>query len=117
VPKYKLVVLSSPVKGREEEYNAWYTNQHLDDVVAIPGFASAQRLKLHQPVTGEYKNPYLAIYEMDAEDPQSAMKALTDVVAGGGMFITESLDLSTIQCAIFEVCSPEVAGRKETTPA
>ena len=117
MPKYKLVVLSSPVKGREAEYNDWYTNQHLDDVVAIPGFSAAQRLKLHQTVTGEYKNPYLAIYEMDAEDPQSALKALNDVVGSGGMFITESLDLATIQCAVFEVCSPEVSAPKEKAPA
>lgn len=117
MPKYKLVVLSSPVKGREEEYNAWYTNQHLDDVVAIPGFATAQRLKLHKPVTGEYNNPYLAIYEMGAEDPDAAMKAMTDVVSSGGMFITESLDLATIQCAIFEVCSGEVTAPKEKAQA
>ena len=27
--KYKLVVMSFPVEGREREYNEWYDNVHL----------------------------------------------------------------------------------------
>jgi hypothetical protein len=113
--KYKLVVLSKPVKGREDEYNDWYSNQHLDDVVAIPGFASALRMTHLTPVSGEFDLKYLAIYDMDAEDPQDALKALTDTAAAG-MFISEALDLTTLQCAVFEVCSNEV-GAKAKTPA
>ena len=30
-----LVVLSSPVEGREDEYNEWYSNVHLREVVEI----------------------------------------------------------------------------------
>jgi hypothetical protein len=114
--RYKLVVLSNPVKGREAEYNDWYSNQHLDDVVAIPGFASALRLKHLTPVSGEFDLKYLAIYDMDAEDPQAALSALTKATEGG-MIISEALDLTTLQCAVFEVCSSEVTAPPQKTPA
>jgi hypothetical protein len=114
--KYKLVVLSNAVKGREDEYNDWYSNQHLDDVVAIPGFASAVRLKHLTPVSGEFDLKYLAIYDIDAEDPQMALKALNDTSAAG-MFISEALDLTTLKCAVFEVCSDEVGAPKEKATA
>ena len=31
-----------PIAGREDEHNGWYTDRHLQDVLAAPGFASAQ---------------------------------------------------------------------------
>jgi hypothetical protein len=113
--RYRLVVLSNAVKGREDEYNNWYTHQHLDEVVAVPGFATALRMKLLQPVAGEYEHKYLAIYDIDADNPDDAIEALKDS-ASSNMFISEALDLDTIKCAVFEVCSPEIAA-KEKAPA
>ncbi len=37
MPHYAYVVHSNPVAGREDEYNDWYSNRHLADVVAVPG--------------------------------------------------------------------------------
>ena len=39
---YYFFVFSNPVAGHEDEYNRWYDQQHAPDVVAIPGFVSAQ---------------------------------------------------------------------------
>jgi hypothetical protein len=41
-----LVVLSDPTEGAEDEYNAWYTTEHLPEVLDIPGFVSAQRYRV-----------------------------------------------------------------------
>lgn len=66
---YKFVVLTNAVAGREAEFNDWYTNTHLPDVMAIPGVVSAERFEL-----AEYqRNPqqpfrYLAIYEIETDD-------------------------------------------------
>src|SRR5690606_19186746 len=49
VKNYAYVVLSNPVPGRDQEYNDWYSNRHLADVVAVPGFVSAQRFRLVDP--------------------------------------------------------------------
>jgi hypothetical protein len=43
---YTLVVLSNPKPGRERAYNDWYDHQHVADVLRVPGFQTAQRLKL-----------------------------------------------------------------------
>lgn len=48
------VVYSNPVEGREQEYNDWYSNQHLNDLLAIPGVISARRFKLSGTQIGEW---------------------------------------------------------------
>lgn len=69
--RYKLIVLSDPVEGGEDEYNDWYSNQHLQDIVALDGFVTAQRFKLLDPgPDGIGVVPparYLAVYEIDGD--------------------------------------------------
>ena len=110
--RYKLVVLSDATADREDEYNRWYSDEHLSDVVAVPGFTSAIRLKLHTVVGGEFKNRYLALYEMTDDDPAVTLELLQAVVDRGEMKISGALDEPGVQCAVFEVCSPEVAEPK-----
>ena len=73
---YKLVVLSEPTPGQEDEYNRWYNDVHLGEVVRVPGFVSAQRFSLHTPMGGEFPHKYLSIYEIDCDDPQQVLDAL-----------------------------------------
>jgi hypothetical protein len=47
----------------EEEFNAWYDDEHLAERLAIPGFLSAQRWIADVP-PGHGK--YLATYELDS---------------------------------------------------
>jgi hypothetical protein len=68
--KYAYVVFSEPTPGQEAEYNRWYNEQHLGDVLKIDGFVAAQRFKL-APKPGEAPGAtpkYLAIYEIDSQD-------------------------------------------------
>jgi primosomal replication protein N len=44
--RHILVVMTNAVEGKDQEFNHWYSNVHLGEVVAIPGFVSAQRYKL-----------------------------------------------------------------------
>ena len=43
VETYDFLVFSGAAAGHEDEYNKWYNEQHALDVVAVPGFVSAQR--------------------------------------------------------------------------
>jgi hypothetical protein len=89
---FALVVFSNPVAGREDEYNEWYSNRHLSDVLRVPGFKSAQRFKLAQnDPAAPWK--YLAIYEFEAENPAAAMKALTVRAGTPEMVISDAMDL------------------------
>jgi hypothetical protein len=94
--RYIYVVLSSPREGREDEYNEWYSNRHIPDVLALGPFSSARRLKVAKSVFGEPPaQQYLAFYETD-EEPADALAALeaargTDRLAGSDAIDPESV--------------------------
>jgi hypothetical protein len=106
--RYKLVVLSDAQEGREDEFNDWYTNEHLDDIVALPGFRSAKRYRLRSLTMGAFTNKYLAIYDMDAEDPEKAVEHMLTLQDTPAMPISPAFDLDTVNVAVFEECSDEV---------
>lgn len=64
-----LLVESNSVPGRDDEYNDWYSNQHLADLLAIPGFEAAQRFELSPdkrfPDSPDHPYRYVALYEFD----------------------------------------------------
>ncbi len=45
-----LVYSSPPPEITDEEFNGWY-DPHLDEILVVPGFVSAQRYKLEPAVT------------------------------------------------------------------
>jgi len=58
-----LLTLTEPPASMEEEFNAWYDEEHLAERLAIPGFRSAQRWVADlAPGAGRY----LATYELDS---------------------------------------------------
>ncbi|MGH8668771.1 MAG: hypothetical protein ACREUN_07810 [Burkholderiales bacterium] len=58
-----LLTLTEPPPAMEEEFNAWYDQEHLAERLAIPGFRSATRWVADVP-PGAGK--YLATYELDS---------------------------------------------------
>jgi hypothetical protein len=58
---------SSP--EREEDYNTWYDEVHLPELVALDGFVSARRLR---PVDGD--GPYVALYEIEGDNLQAILE-------------------------------------------
>ncbi len=74
--KHVIVVLTEPVEGREAEYNDYYENLHLDEVLATTDCVSAQRFKLTAQQGAPCPLPYLAFYEVEAEDAQAALDRL-----------------------------------------
>jgi hypothetical protein len=81
---------SSP--DREDEYNEWYDNTHLADVCAVEGVVGAKRYQVAGDVAGGLP-PYLAIYEIDCENPQDAIDAIGAAAASGAMPISDALQL------------------------
>ena len=58
-----LLTMTEPPPAMEEEFNAWYDDEHMAERLAIPGFRSARRWIADVP-PGEGK--YLATYELDS---------------------------------------------------
>jgi hypothetical protein len=67
MPKGILSGETRPLPGREEEYHKWYDETHVPEIVAFDGFVSARRFA---PV--DEGSPFIAIYEMDADDLDAA---------------------------------------------
>jgi hypothetical protein len=64
--------------------------------LAVEGFVAAQRFHLSTELAGRYPSSwrYLAIYEIEADDPAEALARLQKV-ASGGMVISAALDASS----------------------
>jgi hypothetical protein len=113
--RYKLIVFTDAVAGKEDEYNRWYNEVHLADVVAVPGFISAQRFKLDSAVIGGFSNRYLAIYDMETDDPAKVMEIVGQRSNTEQMVISEAINLTTNNVGIFSECSELVMAPAATT--
>jgi hypothetical protein len=101
--------MSKPVAGREQEYDDWYQNTHLRDVVAIKGFKSAQRFRWQQSVMpGAELPPYLAIYDIETDDINGAIQEMMKRAASGQMVISTALSTEGGFAAVYEESGPLV---------
>ena len=103
-----LLVFSDPVAGREDEYNDWYDNQHLADVVAVEGIRSARRYEpVESPLSEPSTHRYLAIYECDGD-----LAAITAELGArredGRMPVSDSIDTSTTVSSVWSLRGPGV---------
>ncbi len=97
-----LVVFTNPHPGQDDEYNRWYTDEHLADVLAVPGFVAAQRYSFASPPGAPAPEwNYLALYEIAADKVDEAFPALGAHAADGRMPISPSLDVERISMTPF----------------
>lgn len=99
-----MVVHTRPVsEDKEDQYNEWYTEEHLADVVSVPGFGSARRFVLSETPAVEGLPPngfkYMAIYELDTDDVEGAAKAMGEALPG--MHLSEALDATAMEADFF----------------
>ena len=108
---YTLVVFTNPVEGREHDYNEWYDNQHLGDVIAAAGFDRAERLRLTDIGTPSVtQHRYLALYQVETDDPESVFKGLIAAAGTDAMPMSDAIDLSSASMGLFETISQRHAG-------
>ena len=75
---------------------------HLKDVCSAPGFVGARRFRL---ADGDSAHRYLAVYEMETDDPQRDLAALTALAGTDRMRMSDALDLTRYSAALFEQIS------------
>ncbi|MDH4146073.1 MAG: hypothetical protein OEY23_13005 [Acidimicrobiia bacterium] len=96
--KHVLLVFTDPVEGKEDEYNRWYNDVHLGEVLQTPGFVRAQRFKVADLMPGVTDHTYVAIYELETDDPGAAMKALQG--GAGTMTMSDAIDLKSAKMSL-----------------
>ena len=95
--KHMFLVFSNPAPGRESDYNRWYDEVHLREVLSVPGFTGASRYRI-APQEGEAPEfGYLAAYEIDADDPQPVLGELVHRAETGILDMSDALgDVKTL---------------------
>jgi hypothetical protein len=71
---------------RVQEYNIWYDQVHLQQLVALEGIVSARRLR---PVDGE--GPYVALYEIEGDDLAAVLQNMR--ANAGKLSMSDALQL------------------------
>ena len=63
--------------SREEEFNEWYNNVHVPDMLETPGMISATRWENVYP-KGNNRRRYVAMYELETDDVEKFDEALRE---------------------------------------
>jgi hypothetical protein len=109
MPKYTFIVLSNPVEGREDEYNDWYSNAHLDDVFRVPGIVAAQRFILTdaQRMEPPYPWRYLAIYDIETDDLQGVINTFGERSGTPALPTSDAIELPATSL-VMEAITPRM---------
>ncbi len=62
--------------AREKEFNDWYLYTHFHDITETPGLVLAHRYRSLKPRLDEDEARYLALYEIDADDPAAVVRQI-----------------------------------------
>jgi hypothetical protein len=78
--KYRLIAMANPRAGQEEEYVRWYHDHHMHEVLEVDGIVAGQRFRVAESQLSQDPSAwrYLAIYELDTDDPQAVVDALLE---------------------------------------
>ena len=103
--KHLVVVLTEPSEGQEEEFNDYYENLHLDEVIKTTGWETAQRFKLVDEQGRSCPLPYLALYEVESENSEEILQGLN--ATRGERKQSKSLNKKTAGVWVFAETGPK----------
>ncbi len=109
--RYKLLVLTNAVKGRDDEFNNWYNNQHIPDALDVPGYVAAQRFALagvQMPAAPTSPWRYLAIYDIVSDDLRATMTESMSRAGTGRMPQSDAAEHSSSAIFAFVPVGPRV---------
>jgi hypothetical protein len=94
-------VYSNPMPGKDAEFNDWYNDVHLAEVLQIDGFVSAQRFQLAETqVIDDQPYRYLAMYEIESDAIEQTVQNM--MAAAGGLQMSDAMDTSKVHIAIVQ---------------
>jgi hypothetical protein len=116
--KNLFLVFTNPVAGKEAEFDDWYNQTHVPDVLDVPGVVSAQRYEVAPVETPELEgvpsppppaHTNLAVYELD-RDANEVMADFLGRLTSGAMGLSESLDLGSVALSVWRPLGPRRPG-------
>ncbi len=93
------MVKSNPVAGKEAEFNRWYSEVHLPEVLKIEGFQSAQRFGLTSQQLQPQSHNYLAVYAIDGDNIDGTLENLRKAT---WLNLSDAIDMTSIEIGIYQ---------------
>ena len=116
MPGALLVVFSNAVDGQDEEFNRWYTEVHVPDVIKLGGATVGRRYRSAgvalMPGIPQPGN-YAAIYEVESdtiEKIEAVAATLQGSLSTGEADISPTMDLPSVQAAWLLPISEDIHG-------
>ncbi|AZG45808.1 DUF4286 family protein [Gordonia insulae] len=82
-----LIVESRPSsEDRRDEFDEWYVEVHMPEVLALDGFVSARRFR---PLDGD--GPYVSVYDMEGDDIGAIAKSMFAHARNGGFQMSDAM--------------------------
>lgn len=100
MPKFAMLTFSNAVAGQEDDFNDWYNNCHLTEILAIPAFVGAQRFKQVDNMPGGPAG-YLTLYEIETDDLSLTLAHLKE--KSSTMTATPAIDRASVSMQFYEV--------------
>jgi hypothetical protein len=101
---YLQLVLTSPVPGAEDEFNDWYDNVHVPEVLQMPGFLTGRRFRLVSPDPADSPT-YLAVYEIESDDIQATLRLIPEMATSRTK--SPAIDISVSVVRMYEAIGPQ----------
>ena len=106
--KHLVLVLSDPTEGQEDEYNRWYEDLHMKEMLSTTNWKSAQRFVLKDELWNKSAHNYLAVYEVEADDPKDVLRQLNATRAERQQ--SPSIDIDNTAVWVFSEIGPKHEG-------
>jgi hypothetical protein len=107
--EYIQTVVTAAVVGREDEFNRWYDDTHLPEMLQVPGFVAGRRYTLTGPRAADWPR-FLTVYEIETDDLAATLLALS--AAALTMTGSDAMDQPATVIDLYEVL-----GERRTTTA
>src|SRR6187551_932481 len=90
---HKFIVFTKAKPGREDEFESWYDNIHIPEVMQAPGMLSAQRFRLSH-LSGAPDWSYVVLYDVETDDLAGFKERLLARPGTLKLTLTDTLDPS-----------------------
>ncbi len=94
------IVKSNPLPNKETEFNRWYDEIHIPEVLEVDGVLSAKRMELaEQQLMAQQNHRYMAVYELDSS---AVEQTLENIRTHEWRDMGDSIDLQSIEASVFQ---------------
>jgi len=100
--KYVMAVYSNAQPGRDADYMRWYETVHMPEICTIPGVTGGHVYEAIPASPAKPAATYLAIYDLDLDDPVTVLAEMGRRGAAGEMTMTDAIDTASAQITILK---------------